>query len=151
MPQFPADRESCLLVNHLLRCGQFLGAWSAGGWRSPPGEFPVPRLRILVAVAVHPVATGPGALILEASELLHVAFVGRDEAAPAGEALRLVEHPALLFIADRDFPLAAALGPGVLQNEPVAAIRPLGRILIDSPRRNPNAACSRSDIRVQGR
>ena len=126
MPQFQTDRESRLLVNHLLRCGQFLGAWAAGGWRSPSGEFPVARLRVLMAVAVHPVAVSPGALVLEASELLHVALVGRNEAAPAGEALGLVEYPALVFIADPDFPLAAALGPGVLQNEPVAAIRPLG-------------------------
>ena len=84
MPQFPADREPCLLVNRLLCCGQFLGAWAAGGWRSPAGEFPVASLCILVAMSVHPVATGPGALVLEASELLHLALVGRIEAAPAG-------------------------------------------------------------------
>jgi hypothetical protein len=116
MPQFPTDREPRLLVNHLLCCGQFLGTRAAGGWRSPAGEFPVARLRILVAVAVHPVAAGLGALILEAPELFHVALVGRNEAAPAGEALGLVEYPALVFIADGDFPLAAALGP-----PPVAA------------------------------
>jgi hypothetical protein len=49
-------------------------------------------------MAVHPVAAGPGALELETSELLHVALVGRNETAPAGEALRLVEPPVLLCI-----------------------------------------------------
>ena len=125
-PQFPADREPCLLINHLLCCGQFLGTWAGGGWRCPSGEYPVVRLRILMAVSVHPVATSLGALIFEAPELLHISLVGWNETTPAGESLGLIEHPALIFITDGDFPLAAALGPGVFQNQPVAAIRPLG-------------------------
>ena len=64
--------------------------------------------------------------VFEAPELLHLALVGPNQVAPEGEALGLVEPPVLLLIADGDFPRTARLGPGVLQNKPVAAIRPLG-------------------------
>ena len=126
MPEFAADRQARLLVNNLLRRGQFFGARTARSRRRPAGDLAVASLRILVAVAMNPVDAGLGALMLEAPELLHVALVGRNKAAPAGEVFRLVEHPALFFIADRDFPRSPALGPGVLQRKPVAAIRPFG-------------------------
>lgn len=37
MSEFAADRQSRLLVNQLLRCGQFLGSRPTIRWRSPAG------------------------------------------------------------------------------------------------------------------
>jgi hypothetical protein len=79
-----------------------LGAWPAGRRRRPSGQLAVAGLRVLVAMAVDAVRAGRRALILEAAELLDVASLGRDEAAPAGQCLGLVEDLALLRVADRD-------------------------------------------------
>lgn len=125
MTQLRTDREPRFVIDLLLRQRQFCRARSAGRWRRPTGQFPVARLRVLVAVPVDALDSCLGTLILEAPELIHVALFCRNEAAPAGKALGRVEHLALRLITDRDLPLAPALGPGVLQHQLVAAIRPL--------------------------
>ena len=55
-----------------------------------------------MAMAVDAVRAGRRALILEAAQLLDVAALSRDEAAPAGKRLGLVEDVALLRVADRN-------------------------------------------------
>ena len=77
-----------------------------------------------MAVAVDAVHACGRALVLEAPQLVDVAALCRDEAAPAGERLGLIEHLALLRVADRDLARSSALGPSVLERKPVAAIGP---------------------------
>lgn len=99
--------------------------------RCPPGRRTsrcssgCTRCSALVAMAVDAVRAGRRALILEAAQLLDVASLGRDEAAPAGQCLGLVEDLALLRVADRDLARPPTLGPGVLERQPVATVGPL--------------------------
>ncbi len=76
--------------------------------------------------AVDAVDAGPGALVFEAAQLFHVAHVGRDEAAPAGQYFGFIQQLSLFGIADGDFPGAAALGPAVFQGQCVAPVGPFG-------------------------
>ena len=142
MPQLCADREPSFPVQLALFGRQILGPRTTCCRCRPSGEFPVADLRVLVSMPVDAVHACRCALVFEAPQLLDVASVCRNEAAPACQSLGFIEHQALLVVADRDLAGAAALGPGVLQRELVAPI------LIDSPRRRPNAACSRRDIAV---
>lgn len=75
-------------------------------------------------VPVHPVNTGAGALILKPAQLLYVCQIGRNEAAATGKSLGFVQQLPLLDREHGEFALPAALAPGVLEKQPVAAIRP---------------------------
>jgi hypothetical protein len=73
-------------------------------------------------MAVDAVRAGRRALILEAAQLLDVASLGRDEAAPAGQCPGLVEDLAPFRIADRDLARSPTLGPRVLERQLVATV-----------------------------
>ena len=85
MPEFQADRESCLSVHLALLRRQVFGSWSTGCRCRPSGEFPVPDLGVLVSMPVDAVDACRCALMFETAELVDIATVSRDEAAPAGQ------------------------------------------------------------------
>jgi len=84
--QLFADREGGFAVDLALRRREFQRLRAAGRLCRPSGQLAVAGLRLLVAVAVNAVHAGRGALVLEAPQLLDVAALGRDEAAPPAGA-----------------------------------------------------------------
>ena len=85
MTEFQADRESGLPVHLALLRRKFFGPWSAGCRGRPSGEFPVPDLGVLVSMPVDSVDACRYALMFETPQLVDIASVSRDEAAPAGQ------------------------------------------------------------------
>ena len=118
MPELAADSQPRLAIAQLLLPRKLSRSRSADGRCGPAGEFTVAFLCVLMAVAMHAVDAGLIALVLETAQLLHVAPVGRNETAPAGKFLHLIQDLALLAIADRDFAGATAFGPAVLEHQP---------------------------------
>jgi hypothetical protein len=112
------------VVDQLLFRSEGFRARSACCGCGPSGEFSVARLGVLVPEAVNAANACGGALVFEATQLLHVVPLCWNEAAPSGEMLRILEYLALGFRPDRDLACAAALGPSALQREPVTAISP---------------------------
>ena len=84
MPQLRADREPGFAVGLTLLGCQILRRRPTGSRCRPSGELPVADLRILVSMPVDAVDACRCALVFEAAQLLHIASVGRNEAAPAG-------------------------------------------------------------------
>src|SRR5262249_50045390 len=117
MPKLPADGKAGLLVDNLLRRGQFSRARAAPPRGRPHRQFTVTGLRVLMAVSMHLVNASSCTFSLEQLELLHVSLVRRDEAAPAGESLCFVQHPALLLVSDGDLARTATLRPRILEQE----------------------------------
>ena len=85
MTEFQADRESGFPVHLALLRRQVFGSWSTGCRCRPSGEFPVPNLRVLVSMTVDAVDACRCALMFETEELVDIATVSRNEAAPAGQ------------------------------------------------------------------
>ena len=124
MPQFLADREPGLSVDLALLGRQFLGPRPPGCWCRPSREFLVADLSVLVSMAMDAVDACRCALVLEAPQLIDIALVGRNEAALAGQCSGLVEHLALIFVADRDLAGTTTLGPAGLEDQLVAPVCP---------------------------
>ena len=134
MPQFFADREPRIPVKLALRL-QSNPSSGAAGRGLASRSVPCSASGRTGAGVVDVMCSGPGTLILEAMELIDVTLASRNQAAPAGQLLCLIEHPALLSlrigISRARPPLVRCLSARACRRD-----RPIsGRILIDSPRR----------------
>ena len=101
MPQLCADREPSFPVQLALFGCQILGPRATGCRCRPSREFPVADLRVLVSMAVDAVHACRCALVFEAPQLLDVASVCRNEAAPACQCLGFILLQLKLFMALR--------------------------------------------------
>ena len=85
MTEFHADRKSGFPVHIALLRGQLFGSWSTGSRCGPSSKFPIADLRILMPMSMNAVNACRCALMFETAELVYIATVSRNEAAPAGK------------------------------------------------------------------
>jgi len=85
MTQCSADGEPGFVVDRALLGREGLRRRSTRRGCFPSGQFEITCLRIRVPMAVHPMDARSLALMLEATQLLDVLLVGRNEAAAAGD------------------------------------------------------------------
>src|SRR5207244_663174 len=77
-------------------------------------------------MAVEGVNADPPALVAEVLEVGVIGLVARRHQTLAfGQGLRLIDELPLFRSADRNLPLPPALGPGILEYQSIATIRPL--------------------------
>ena len=85
MTEFQADRESGLTIHLAVLSRKVFGSRSTGCRCRPSREFLVADLSVLVSMAMDAVDACRCALVFETAQLLDIAKVSRNEAAPAGQ------------------------------------------------------------------
>src|SRR4029450_12861225 len=122
-----ADNGARLTIDGFLLRRELLRRRPAARRTLPAGEFLVAGLCVEMSVSVEGVDTDPCALGAEGLEVITVGGITRSHQTLAlGERLCLVDELALFQGADGDLALPPALGPGILEDERVTPIRPLG-------------------------